>query len=219
LVAHHCSVRPLARRHARWRLRRCKRGAVVTRRVGRGSDRGYLPTHGVQRHGVAARGRSRSMMMNWTAIHEMSLVRRVRHGRHDDTIIHRWATNHAATRTAAHRLCTVGHSFHRLIPRKQVCVQLPTCRGLRRHCRLLPAAGAAVDRYLLGPQQQIYSSGFAAVSPCWDRLTDTAPFHRTCSASYAGSANNAYKMLIRIHIETRQNEDRPTFRTYGSLEY
>ena len=26
------------------------------------------------------------------------------------------------------------------------------------------------------PQQQTCSSGFAAVGPCWDRLTDTVPF-------------------------------------------
>jgi len=54
----------------------------------------------------------------------------------------------------------------------QVCVQLLALT--KWHCPHSHAAAAAVDRYLLadGPQQQTYSSGFAAVGPCWDRQTD-----------------------------------------------
>jgi len=53
-----------------------------------------------------------------------------------------------------------------------------------------------------GPLQQTYSSGFA-VGPCLDRevddrQTDTVPFHRPCSAYYAGSANNLQRMAHAI---------------------
>ena len=42
------------------------------------------------------------------------------------------------------------------------------------------------------------SNWFAAVGPCWDRRTDTVPFHRPCCAYYAGSANKWKRHTWRI---------------------
>jgi len=68
---------------------------------------------------------------------------------------------------------------------QQVCIPLPTYADSvalpaltlpRRCCCCEPDSNRSVSRYLLppGPQQQICSSGFAAMGPCWDtdRQTD-----------------------------------------------
>ena len=64
------------------------------------------------------------------------------------------------------------------------------------HCPHSPAAAAAVDRYFLpaGPtaanlQQRVCCCGHMLGQT--DGRTDTVPFHRPCSACYAGSIDNS----------------------------
>ena len=61
--------------------------------------------------------------------------------------------------------------LHVPVAEEQICVQLPTYADNVA----LPAAQQPIDiSCSRGPQQQTYSSGFAAVGSCWE--TDTVPF-------------------------------------------
>ena len=81
----------------------------------------------------------------------------------------------------------------------QVCVQLPTYAdnvALPAFARCTPPLQQSTNISCPpGLQQQICSSGFAAVSPCLDRRTDTVPFHRSCFAHFAGSVRTAQDKL------------------------
>jgi len=72
--------------------------------------------------------------------------------------------------------------YNRSHKNKQVCVQLPTYAdnaALPAFVRRTPLLQQSIDiSCRSGPEQQTFSSGFAAVGPRWDKQTDG---HRTVS--------------------------------------
>jgi len=92
---------------------------------------------------------------------------------------------------------------HRNSSRQQVCVQphstvnvtLPAFDTERRAAAPLPPSAGACYRSI-GPISCPHSARPAnpphasAAVDRWDRRTDARPFHRPCSAYYAGSVNN-----------------------------
>jgi len=75
--------------------------------------------------------------------------------------------------------------------------------ALPAFARRTPLPQQLIDIYCPpSPQQQTYSSGFAAIGPCWDRQTDGRPTDAwTLPAAHVGSADNDLEVAQSVEPE------------------
>jgi len=83
------------------------------------------------------------------------------------------------------------------------------------HCPHSPAPTAAMNQYLL-PARPTAANLQQRICCCgprrdMDRRTDTVPFHRPCSAQYAGSANNDFCTFLNLSADIILSETRHIF--------